>query len=414
MRCVLPSLVRTRGEELGLGRRAKRTDFLSLVEACYEEIESDDEWLAQLFESAGPLLDLGGGVGLSLVQERPSERAITLSGGVGLLSEMLQRSHVAIQGLDAETYQGFFYPSKPVVLASSLVAGFAAPARALFASLMKLTGSSDLLGMLGYPAQGWAFAMFVGVGETPLSPRVSKTLGRLRSHVEASIRLRTFSSFDPVAVIRPDGTLLHVDTSALDVVSAEELAAQTAAIEHARSKKGREDAHRAVAVWCALKGGRWSLIDRVDRDGQRHYHAVENGPHVHEQRALTEIEASVLASAIGGRPYKEVAYELGLSQARISEVLKDIAARFGFPDRDALLHTGARLLDVSPPLTREEPLTSAEREVFALIRQRKSNAEIARLRTTSVNTVHRQVSAILRKTGATSRRMLQLLEDPQD
>ncbi|MET0287569.1 MAG: LuxR C-terminal-related transcriptional regulator [Polyangiales bacterium] len=392
-----------------MGRRAKQTGYVALVEACYRDIESDQEWLAQLFTSACPLLDLGGGVGLSLVQERPHERAITLSGGVGGVHDILQPSWPVIQQLDAATYQGFFYPDKAVVLASSLVSNFAQPAKLTFSSLMAQAGASDLLGMLGYPAQGWAFAMFVGVGKAPLTPQLHKTLRQLRIHIETSLRLRLFSSFEPAAVLRPDGKILHLDVDALGDAGGATLSAQTVALEQARSAPGRRDEPRALAVWKALVHGRWSLIERVDHDGQRLYHAIENSPHVHPQRALTETEERVLELSVRGGTGKEIAYELDLSQSRISEALKSARERLGVRDLGALLQLGARLNKLLPPLSTTK-LTEAEREVLAMIRQGDANTQIARRRGSAPNTVRNQISNILRKTGAPSRRVLQLGE----
>jgi DNA-binding CsgD family transcriptional regulator len=60
---------------------------------------------------------------------------------------------------------------------------------------------------------------------------------------------------------------------------------------------------------------------------------------------------------------------------------------------------------LSAPLSSQVPgaLTPSEREVLACVARGLSNAEIARVRQTSVRTVANQVGSLLRKTGATSR-----------
>jgi DNA-binding NarL/FixJ family response regulator len=395
-------------QERGLGRKRKDSDYVSVVEACYRDIEADDAWLAQLFEVAQPVLDLGGGLGLSLVQEGPHARAVTLSHGVGRINDMLQLSWPVIQQLDDGTYREFFYPREPVTLASTLVAAFQAPARKAFSSLMEHAQASDLLGMLGYPAPGWAFAMFVAVGDAPLTPALRATLRRLRIHIEASLRLRMLSSSEAVAVIRPDGTLAHVQTDLVEPSSYELLEAHASAIERARSARERASPHRALAVWRALVEGRWSLVERIDRDGQRNYHAFENAPHAYAYRALTETEALVLELSLQGLVGKEIAYETGLSQSRISDALRLAAERLGFSDRNQLLRVAARLRDGAQSGSVE--LTLAEQEVLGLVRQGLSNAAIARARETSIHTVANQLASLLRKTGARSRRGL-LLSD---
>ncbi|MEY4508558.1 MAG: hypothetical protein RLZZ450_680 [Pseudomonadota bacterium] len=393
-----------------MGRKRKDTDYVSIVEASYQAVDSDEEWLAQLLDIARPVLDLGGGLGLSLVQEGPEARQIALSQGVGPLRDMLRLSWPAIRQLDEPTYREFFYPGTPVLLASQLVAGFAEHLQHAFRSLMQFAGANDLLGMLGYPAPGWAFAMFVAVGDAPLTPLVRGTLRRVRIHIEAGLRLRMFCSGEAVAVIRPDGRLEHMDSHALGRSACTLLEAQATAIERARSPKERAHPHRAVAVWQALVEGRWSVVERVDSDGRRHYHAFENAPHVHALRALSGTEALVCALSLQGLVGKEVAYTTGLSQSSVSAALGAAAERLGFADRSELLRVGARLLDAGPgPLA--AALTAAEQEVMRLVRRGLSNREIAAARDTSTNTVANQLRALLRKTGVSSRRGL-LLADP--
>lgn len=391
-----------------MGRKPKTPDHVSIVEASYQAVDSDEAWLALLLEIARPVLDLGTGVGLSLVREGTGGRQVTLSQGVGPLSDMLRLSWPTIQQLDDTTYRKFFYPRKPVLLASELVAGFAEPLRHAFGSLMLHAGARDLLGMLGYPARGWAFAMFVAVGDAPITPNLMETLRRLRIHIEAGMRLRMFCSDEAVAVIRPDGRLEHMNTDALERTTCALLEAQATAIERARSAEARTDPHRALAVWKALVDGRWSVVERVDSDGKRHYHAFENAPHVHALRALSRTEALVCSLSLQGLVGKEVAYSTGLSQSSVSSNLGSAAARLGFARRAELLRVGAQLQHTEAmPLAGE--LTAAEKEVLAHVQRGLSNAEIAKARGTSSNTVANQIRALLRKTGAGGRRSLSLV-----
>ncbi len=68
---------------------------------------------------------------------------------------------------------------------------------------------------------------------------------------------------------------------------------------------------------------------------------------------------------------------------------------------------GQRLVVISVPSAAEAPgwaaLTPAEAAVAALLRRGAASKEIARLRQTSVRTVHHQVAAVLRKLGLGSR-----------
>jgi DNA-binding NarL/FixJ family response regulator len=59
--------------------------------------------------------------------------------------------------------------------------------------------------------------------------------------------------------------------------------------------------------------------------------------------------------------------------------------------------------DAAAGIPQLEHLSTAEREVCAMIVSGASNAEIARLRGTSARTVANQVAAIMKKLGAASR-----------
>jgi DNA-binding CsgD family transcriptional regulator len=388
-----------------MATNGKRSDYVSIVEACYCAEDSDDDWLAGVLAAARPLLDLGGGIALSMVQERPEGRRIVLSRGAGRLADMVRLSWPVIEQLDAESYRKLFYPRQLVVSASALAQEFSPPAQAALSSLLAHARTRDLMGMLGYPGEGWVFALFVALDEGAVTPGVRDALRRLRIHVEASLRLRLFASADSVAILRADGRVEHVREGALDDELRAALGAQTANIERARSTRGRADDEHALALWHALVEGRLSLVERVESDGKRYYHAFENAPHVRAARAMTETEAVVLSLTLRGLSGKEVAYSTGLSQARISSALALAAERLGFARREDLLRVGASLLQ-SNDLASSVELTQAERDVLALVRTGLSNYEIAQARGTSVNTVANQLAALLRKTGATNRRAL--------
>ena len=81
------------------------------------------------------------------------------------------------------------------------------------------------------------------------------------------------------------------------------------------------------------------------------------------------------------------------------------AERLGFARREDLLRVGSSLLQTHDEVAEVE-LTQAEKDVLALVRHGLSNREIAETRGTSINTVANQLAALLRKTGAISRRAL--------
>ncbi|HVY45932.1 MAG TPA: helix-turn-helix transcriptional regulator, partial [Minicystis sp.] len=78
-----------------------------------------------------------------------------------------------------------------------------------------------------------------------------------------------------------------------------------------------------------LVDGRWSLVDRFDRDGRRYVVAHANRLGAPGPRALTAQERDVAAMAAVGLPIKVIAYELGLSVPRVSNVLRVAMAKIG-------------------------------------------------------------------------------------
>ncbi len=392
-----------------MGRKPKPNDLISIAEACYEETGADRDWLRHLLERAQPVLDQGGGLGLSLVKENGAGRGIALSEGLGALEDMLRLSWPVIEQLDEATYREFFYPGKPVVLASSLVAGFALPARRAFSSLLEYADASDLLGLLGYPIDGWAFSLFMALGRRRLSPQVKASLLRLRIHVEAGIRLRVIPRSAAVAVIHPDGRLVHAEGDALAHIARTELRTQATTIERVRGGKQRVDAHRALAVWRALVQGRWSVVERVEHDGKRLYYAFENAPQTRERHGLGPGNSRILTAALRGLSNKEIAYEIGCSNSSVSNVLAACARRLGFTGREQLLRVAAGLRGQLDGRTAVQ-LTTAEREVLTLVRRGLSNAAIAKARRVSPHTVAAQLRSIRRRVGGVSRRALLLLD----
>jgi eukaryotic-like serine/threonine-protein kinase len=136
-------------------------------------------------------------------------------------------------------------------------------------------------------------------------------------------------------------------------------------------------------------------------------------------RELRKVGARDLANAI----------EACLDQSRACEPTNDcIFEAMGRPPRTrrarparAESASGPRVLPfrlggarfaviIEEPSKGPDGISNAEREIVRLLRSGLSNAEIARIRGTSVRTVANQVSALMRKLGAGSRLELALLE----
>jgi len=388
-----------------MSRSKPAHDALSIVERCYSAATDDTSWMDDLLEAASSGLDLGPGLGLTLFREESSRAKVVLSRGVGGISKWIQLSWPLLESMRGENYRRFFYPEKPVTFASPIAAEFSAPLKILYDGLLRTGGVSDLLGMLGYPAPGWMVTMFLGVGrDRKVDPQVRATLHRVRIHIESGFRLRLLRPEQAVAVLSPAGALLHLDEQRAEG-QRENLESRVRSIEHARTRKQRQG-ERALETWTALVEGRWSLVERSDRDGKRHYYAYENSPYAHAYRTLTPGEAAVLDQSIQGQQGKYVSYATGLSSSRVSEYLASAALKLGFRNRADLLRVASALRMHGRYNLLSAELTEAERDVWRLVGAGLSNAEIAAARRSSVRTVVNQVASLFKKTGATSRRGL--------
>jgi DNA-binding NarL/FixJ family response regulator len=176
----------------------------------------------------------------------------------------------------------------------------------------------------------------------------------------------------------------------------------------------------------ALLNGRMRLVSRDD-DGSGGSVLTFEAGHV----PLGRRERAVLAASESGAANKLVAIEQSLACSTVSEALNAALSKIGFKGRAEFLRVMAYLRSGSPavrlvgtseplgsgpqktprrrlfvPLEAVAPdpsLTSAERQVVEHVLSGRSNAAIARARSTSSRTVANQLAAIYRKLGVSSR-----------
>ncbi len=160
------------------------------------------------------------------------------------------------------------------------------------------------------------------------------------------------------------------------------------------------------AVWRELLEGAVSLVPRTTEAGTELVLVqVRNAA---SRRALSGEERAVLELFARGAPSKRIGHELGLTQPVVSRCLNRAAAKVGASSTRELLVVVSRFAPQDPRPTglARPPLTAAEREVLALVRDGLSNDAIARQRVRSHRTVANQLASLLRKTGCESRRAL--------
>ena len=100
-------------------------------------------------------------------------------------------------------------------------------------------------------------------------------------------------------------------------------------MEKARGKQRKTDPEGATDAWNGLVTGRWSLVDRFERDGRRYIVARRNEHHLPDPRALTPRERAVAHLAALGKSNKLIGYELGISASTIAGHLSAAMKKLG-------------------------------------------------------------------------------------
>jgi len=412
----------------GRGSMKRSGDWISVVEAGYSLDGDEPAWLAGLLDcvarehwrdriSAAFTFDLsetGVAIGNVKVQGPPKIYDTVLATLMGASSEGIQRTFRA--GLIVGTISELVFRQVP---------GDAAMFRETNADV-----GPDILGIVVHSGAGRGLVLNLVLD----APRDSTPAERRRwtlcaAHIGAGMRLRALApqlaSLDatPIeAVFDGGGKLYDAREGATTKTARERLRGAVRQIDKARSAAGRQDSDAALAAWEGLVSGRWSLVDRFDSDQRRFVVAVRNDPRFPDPRGLSLRERQVAEFAGLGRSAKEIAYLLGVSAASAENSLRRAQAKLGLGSRLELteffspqgirshlarvaLADGALLIGTTPRLdeTQLSGLTTAERDVLALLIAGSTNNDIAQRRATSPNTVANQVQAIFRTFGARSR-----------
>jgi DNA-binding CsgD family transcriptional regulator len=188
-----------------------------------------------------------------------------------------------------------------------------------------------------------------GILVAALAPTIELTEGdrltqrRLGVHVAAGMRLRlALADRDPLdaseAVFETDGRVAHATGEAEGL--REELRERVQRLDRSRAKADEE----TLGVWEGLVEGRWSLIDCFDSDGRRYYVAIANPALVVPSRALSSLEAQVVAMAVAGEPNKLIAYALGVAESTVAVALSNAMLKLGAKTRVDLIRLGQAAL----------------------------------------------------------------------
>jgi DNA-binding CsgD family transcriptional regulator len=149
------------------------------------------------------------------------------------------------------------------------------------------------------------------------------------AHLAAALRLRRSLGEEPDAILAPGGRVVHAARDATPALARDRLREAVLLRDRARTRKTRKEPDRALAMWTGLVCGRWSLVDRFERDGRRYVVARRNTPDPASPLALSLRERQVLGHLMQGDSLKMTVYALGLSPATVSEAARTAMLKLG-------------------------------------------------------------------------------------
>jgi len=325
---------------------------IDLTEAAYDLEKTDADWLASIIEVGAPILDQGPGVyGFEFVRPPP--------GGGGELV-VIRNTHLRSLGADFPERLAAAMSSLPADLVHVIAPpGYAGTWRGLIEEQpeaarfpVETLGFQDLLAVLAVDPSGFGVEIVCPLEEsTRLAPKARQRWQMLCAHLATAHRLRR--GLEHAAEKRAAATALPrnaealLDASGFRIVDrvgpAQEPSAidvlrdAARAVDKARGKLRREDPKRAMEIWTALVDGRWSMVDWFDTDGRRFVLAIPNPPEVRDPRGLSDKECLVAAYLTLGEPNKLIAYRLGLSPARVSNLVRSSMHKLGAKNRADLI-----------------------------------------------------------------------------
>jgi DNA-binding CsgD family transcriptional regulator len=306
-------------------------DLLDVVEAAYDVDASEADWLRGLARASARLFSRGLGAAIYTYDYSGGEPTIrTLQLADGFDASWLPKFRVRLgsgpEVVGPVQWRRWFHQSAGTARTTPNL-------DALIRALEEFGGASDVFGINGRDPEGFG-VFFAAPLPRPmrLGTKQRELYARVAAHIAAGYRIRRrldglrLTPDGAEAVLRPDGKLMHAVGDARDAESRAELERATRRIDRARSRAGRKDADAATRSWRGLVDGRWSIVDCVERGGERCMLARRNDLQLADPPPLSERERQILAFAALDHSNKEIAYELGLSAATV-RVLMARAAR---------------------------------------------------------------------------------------
>jgi DNA-binding CsgD family transcriptional regulator len=300
-----------------------KTDPISLVEAAYDLEAPERAWMQTLVEHAIPLVpDATRGVAFALDASNPTAPKLGVPVAVGVDRDFpLELLHAMEANANLTRYFKRKVASASEVLGTGKIEGD------VVGDFVLAHGAPDSFGCVALDAEGRGVVVCTDLASVRrLSRSFRARWELLAAHVAAARRLRKRSAEGATedCVVDPGGRVVHAQGDAAARGVRDKLRDAVVARDRARTRPVRAHPEEALALWPGLVSGRWSLVDRFERDGRRFVVATCNEPAPAGPLALSLRERQVLGHLAQGDSVKLAAYSLGLAPSTVSTIAQSV------------------------------------------------------------------------------------------
>jgi DNA-binding CsgD family transcriptional regulator len=192
-------------------------------------------------------------------------------------------------------------------------------------------GAREAFGCVALDAEGRGIVLTTDLPVPTRLPRVLRSRWELlRAHIASGYRLRGRRvRRDDDCILAPGGRVVDARGDAQAGSARERLRDAVIRRDRARTRAVRADPEQALRLWPSLVSGRWSLVDRFERDGRRFVVARRNEPLPPSPLTLSLRERQVFRHLAQGDSVKLTAYALGLASSTVSSIGRSVLLKLG-------------------------------------------------------------------------------------